>query len=28
MNYWLLKTEPETFSWDMQKKKDAELLNK
>ena len=23
MNYWLLKTEPETFSWDMQKKKGA-----
>ena len=21
MNYWLFKTEPETFSWDMQKKK-------
>jgi predicted RNA-binding protein with PUA-like domain len=23
MNYWLLKTEPETFSWEMQKKKGA-----
>jgi len=23
MNYWLLKTEPETFSWAMQKKKGA-----
>src|ERR1041385_1243577 len=23
MNYWLLKTEPETFSWTMQKKKGA-----
>jgi predicted RNA-binding protein with PUA-like domain len=23
MNFWLLKTEPETFSWDMQKKKGA-----
>lgn len=23
MNYWLFKTEPETFSWDMQKKKGA-----
>ena len=24
MNYWLFKTEPETFSWEMQKKKGAE----
>ena len=23
MKYWLLKTEPETFSWEMQKKKGA-----
>jgi len=23
MNYWLLKTEPETFSWEMQKKRGA-----
>ncbi|HVP85753.1 MAG TPA: EVE domain-containing protein [Rhizomicrobium sp.] len=23
MNYWLFKTEPETFSWDMQKKRGA-----
>ena len=23
MNYWLLKTEPETWSWEMQKKKGA-----
>lgn len=23
MQYWLLKTEPETFSWEMQKKKGA-----
>ena len=23
MNYWLFKTEPETFSWEMQKKKGA-----
>jgi predicted RNA-binding protein with PUA-like domain len=23
MRYWLFKTEPETFSWDMQKKKGA-----
>ncbi len=23
MNYWLLKSEPETWSWDMQKKKGA-----
>lgn len=23
MNFWLLKTEPETFSWEMQKKKGA-----
>ena len=23
MNHWLLKTEPETFSWEMQKKKGA-----
>src|SRR6202012_5686952 len=23
MKYWLFKTEPETFSWDMQKKKGA-----
>src|SRR5215467_3528693 len=23
MNYWLFKTEPETFSWEMQKKRGA-----
>ena len=28
MNYWLLKTEPETFSWAMQKKKGAKGTTK